>query len=218
MSGNNHIVWDLDDTLVHTIFLTDAQVSTLEVDPTYKFLKDRSVIRKIVDIRDDGEIGRGDIANALVIFRPGAKEIVNYCLDNFKDVTFWSAGHKRYVRMVVSLLVDPGHKRYINSKIKVLTRQDCNEITGTTVLKDLNSKGFDLSKSIIVDDNKTTYRNNEKNAIPIESYNPEVKKEHIEYQDQTLYQLLEWLKKTDLRSVPDVRLVDKTEIYTTKHL
>lgn len=213
MSGENHIVWDLDDTLVHTIFLTNEQANTLEKDPTYNFLKGRSVIRRIVDIRDDFEIGRGDIANALIIFRPGAKEIVEYCLDNFKHVTFWSAGHKRYVRTVIRLLVDPGHRSYTNNQLRVLTRQDCNEIKGNNVLKDLYSKGFDLSKSVIVDDNKSTYRNNDRNAIPIESYNPEIKREHIEYEDPTLYQLLDWLKRTDLKSAPDVRLIDKTNIY-----
>lgn len=213
--GCNSIVWDLDDTLVHTIFLDDKHVKVIESDQSYNFLKGRAAIKRVVDIKDDSEVGRGDIANALVIFRPGAKEIMNYSLENFDNVIIWSAGHKRYVRMVVGLLIDPGHQKYADKKIKILSREDCNEITGYSVLKDLKSKNFDLKKTIMVDDNKTTYRNNTDNAIPIESYNPEFKKEHVEYKDPTLYQLMDWLKNNKLSSVPDVRSVDKSRIYKT---
>lgn len=214
MSGRNIIVWDLDDTLVHTTFITKSNALEIETDPKYSFLKGRSVIKKIVDIRDDGEIGRGDVSYALIIFRPGAQEIMNYSLEKFDKVVIWSAGHKRYVRTVVGMLIDSAHANYAKKKIEVLSREDCNEISGSSVLKDLKSKGFDLSKTIMVDDNRSTYRNNLENAIPINSYNPEVKKEHIEYKDPTLYELIDWLKKNDLANIPNVRIVDKSNIYS----
>lgn len=215
MTGSNIIVWDLDDTLVHTTFITKEDALLLETDPKYNFLKGRSVIKKIVDIRDDGHIGTGDISYALIIFRPGAHEIINYSLENFDKVVIWSAGHKRYVRTVVGLLIDSSHINYSKKKIEVLSREDCNEIAGTTVLKDLKSKGFDLCKTIMVDDNRTTYRNNLENAIPINSYNPNIKKEHIDYKDPALYELMIWLKTNNLHNVSNVKSIDKSNIYST---
>lgn len=212
-SVNSHIALDLDDTLIHAVFITEKEASKIENSKDYDFLKGRTTILKIVDIRDDNQIGSGNLSNALIIFRPGAKEFVKFCLDNFDKVTFWSAGHKRYVRAVIGTLVDPGHPKYANQKLKVLTRQDCNEVTDTSVLKSLASKGFDMKKTIIVDDNVSSYRLNIENAIPIEGYNPQVKKEHIEYEDKTLYRIIEWFKETNIMNVEDVRTIDKTNIY-----
>lgn len=212
MSRRNDIVWDLDDTLIHTIFVSKEQANMLKTDPKYSFLKDRSVMKEIIDINDNNEIGTGQVSIALVIFRPGAREIIQYSLENFNNVIIWSAGHKRYVRAIVNILIDPDNPAYRSGRIKVLTRRDCNEITDRSVLKDLKSKGFDLRHVIMVDDNVTTYRNNYDNAVVIQAYNPKPTKEHVECNDRTLYNLMSWFKQTSIHQVPDVRQFDKSKI------
>lgn len=216
MSRQNIVVWDLDSTLIHSIFYRKEDALKIEADPSFSYLKGRAVMKQIVDLSDDGQIGQGNISYVLVIFRPGAKEIINYSLENFDRVIIWSAGHKRYVRTITSLLIDPAHVGYANKKITVLTREDCNKIEGSFVLKDLKSKGFDLAKTIMIDDNVNTYSNNVENAIPIISYDPQNNKQHVEFEDNTLFEIMEWFKKNDIANVPDVRKVDKSNIYTKK--
>jgi TFIIF-interacting CTD phosphatase-like protein len=212
MDGS-HIVLDLDDTLIHAIFIDDTTSRQIETDNKYKYLKGRSKIIRVVDINDNDTIGNGIISNILVILRPGVKEFMMFVMEYFDNVTIWSAGNKRYVRALESVLIDPSHEMYKKNKIKVLSRGDCNEITKKSVLKDLKSKGFDLTKTIMIDDNKTTYVNNPDNAINIPGYNPEFKEEHINFPDTSLKDIKKWMLDNNIKNCKDVRELDKTKIF-----
>lgn len=207
------IMLDLDSTLIHTTFISENQLNEIKNSPQYDSLKHRVRILKIIDINDNDIIGRGVITTAIVILRPHLKEFIEFISSYFDDIRIWSAGHKRYVRGIESLIFAPENELYINKPIKVLTRLDCNEITDRSVLKDLASKGLNLSSTLIVDDNSTTFVNNPNNAIHIPAYNAKPTKDDINKDDKCLLNLIEWIKKNNVNKCLDVRKLDKSHIF-----
>lgn len=158
-------------------------------------------------------IGNGIVTTILIIFRPGVQEIIEFLLNYFDYVFIWSAGVKRYVRAIESVLIDPNHNMYKKERIKVLSRKDCNEITEKSVLKDLASKGYDLKRTLIIDDNKTTYINNPDNAIGISGYNPSINEEQVKFKDESLLEIKKWIIENDVKNCKDVRKLDKSKIF-----
>lgn len=211
--SERHIALDLDDTLIHAFFISQQQLDEITTDSKYNYLKGRMKILHIVDINDDDLIGKGNISIVMIVFRPYLQEFLKFLLDYFDHISIWSAGHKRYVRAIESILFSPDNEVYRNKCVKVLTRKDCNEITKTSVLKDLNSKGFNLENTIIIDDNETTFVNNPNNAIHIPAYNPQLKEEHILYDDKSLLKIMEWIKTNYIHKNQDVRTLKLNEIF-----
>ena len=110
-------------------------------------------------------------------------------------------------------LFPPNNEIYREKLDKVLTRTDCNSITDSGILKDLASKGFTLQNTLIVDDNHTTFVNNPLNALYIPRYNPEFTKESLMYDDRNLLNLIEWIQNNSVNTCPDVRLLDKNNVF-----
>lgn len=210
---NKHLVLDLDSTLIHTYFIDENMKNRIKREAEFNYLKNRSKILRIVDINDDGIIGRGEITYALVVLRPHLETFVDFILEYFDNISIWSAGHKRYVRAIESLIFHPSNKTYNDKSIKTLTRNDCNEITSTSVLKDLSSKEFLLKDTLIIDDNNTTFTNNFDNAIHIPAYTPRLLKSEINYNDNSLLKIIDWIKKNDINNCEDVRNINKDYIF-----
>jgi TFIIF-interacting CTD phosphatase-like protein len=211
--NDSHIGLDLDDTLIHSIFIDDATAKLIETDSKYDYLKGRTKLIKIVDIKDDDIIGNGIISTILVVLRPGVKEFMTFLLSYYDYIFIWTAGSKRYGRAIESILINPSNDAYKKGKIKILTRADCNEITSKTILKDLASKGFDLKRTLIIDDNKTTYVNNPDNAIKISGYDPTMSEAHINHPDEALSEIKSWILENDVKNCKDVRLLNKNTIF-----
>lgn len=211
--NKKHLVLDLDATLIHTFFIEEINVNKIKNSSEFNFLKNRSKIIRIVDINDDAIIGRGEITTALVILRPYLEEFVEFILGYFDSISIWSAGHKRYVRAIESLIFNPNNELYRDKIVKVLTRRDCNEITSTRVLKDLSTKDFSLNDTIIIDDNNTTFVNNFHNAINIPAYTPKLSNEEINYDDKSLLRIIDWIKENDINNCEDVRKINKEFIF-----
>lgn len=211
--GQKHIVLDIDDTLVHSFFLTREQYLNIKDNPEYGFLKDRGFFINVIDIDNSDIRGIGIITTIYIAFRPYAKEFLAFCLDYFDQISIWSAGHFRYVRAIECLLFPPSNQRYREKLQKVLTRVDCNSITEKAILKDLASKGFTLENTLIIDDNQTTFTRNPSNAVHIPQYNPKLIREHIMYDDRNLLKLIKWIQDNSVNTCPDVRLLDKSNIF-----
>lgn len=212
MSGC-HIALDLDDTLIHAFFISQQQLEEITTDSKYSYLKGRMKVLHIVDISDDDVLGKGIVSIVMIVFRPYLQEFLKFLLEYFDSISIWSAGHKRYVRAIESLLFSPDNEIYKKKCVKVLSRKDCNEITKTSVLKDLNSRGFNLENTIIIDDNETTFVNNPNNAIHIPAYNPQLKEEHIMFDDTSLLKIMEWIKSNYTQKNQDVRTLKLKEIF-----
>lgn len=205
-----HAVLDLDATVVHTEFVTEDKLKDILVNPQYDSIRDKMRVTKIVDIDDSFPSGNGHISIAVVILRPHIEEFINFILEYFDSISIWSAGHKRYVRAIESLLFHPDNNIYTSKVKKILTRRDCNEITSKSVLKDLASRGFNLEHTIIIDDNETTFVNNPDNAIHIPIFVPKLNNPN---DDQSLLKIIEWVKRNNLKDCKDVRKVDKSNIF-----
>lgn len=209
----SHCVLDLDDTLIHAFFITPQQLEEITTKEEFSYLKERTKILHVVDIGDNDIAGRGDIAIIMIVLRPYMREFLDFILTYFDKVSIWSAGEKRYVRAIESIIFPPDNELYRIKSAKVLTRRDCNEITKVSVLKDLASKGFDLTKTLLIDDNTTTSANNRDNAIHLPAYDLKLLKEHITYDDNTLLHIIEWLKANNVNQCPDVRKLNKKGIF-----
>lgn len=205
-----HAVLDLDATVVHTEFVDERKLKDILTNPYYDSIRNRIKVLKIIDIDDNFPAGNGHISIAVVILRPHIEEFINFILEYFDNISIWSAGHKRYVRAIESVLFSHDNILYNRKLKKVLTRQDCNEVTSKSVLKDLESRGFILSNTIIIDDNKKTFVNNPNNAIHIPIFLPKINEVD---EDKSLLRIIDWLKKNNLRECKDVRNIDKTHIF-----
>jgi TFIIF-interacting CTD phosphatase-like protein len=207
------LVLDIDATLICAHFFDPVQFQAWMNDPNNKCLLDRVKITAIVDIRDDFLKGAGNICYCVAILRPHVKEFLKFCMSYFDKVSVWSAGHKRYVYAVLSSIFDDDDYQKID---RILTKKDCNFLNtnGDILLKDLNIQGFDLRSTIIIDDNKHSFANNSDNAIHIPAYNPQLTKSNVMYDDTSLLTIMEWLKRSHLKDVSDVRSLDKSKIFS----
>ena len=91
----------------------------------------------------------------------------------------------------------------------VFTRENCqltsNQTGNLTVAKNLLNEGYDLSKTIIIDDREDVVSCNERNSILIPPYNPKFTIGGILQDDDSLLRIIEWMKINNFDSVRDVR-------------
>lgn len=203
-----HLVLDIDATLINAEFFSEEEFNRWMSDRTKRQYDNRIIITKMIDVRDDQPKGAGVISYCIIILRPYLYEFLNFCFNYFDTISFWSAGHYRYVRAILFSIL--GTERF-QSLGTIFTRKDCvflNE-NGDLLTKSLSSKGFDLTNTIIIDDNKSSFSANKENAIHIPAYNPQLIHEHIMYRDERLLEIINWFQEVDLKNSHDVRMIDK---------
>jgi len=207
-----HIVLDLDATLIHSIQKDQTAIKIIKTDPQYSYLKERSRIIEVVDLPDNSEKGSGSIISFIVVLRPYVFEFIDFLMKNFKHVSIYSAGQKRYVRAIESILF-PVNSDIYKEKFKTVLTFCHVEFTQTKnhliSLKDLERVGFDLKDTLIIDDNPTSFGKNPQNVIHIPAYTPELNKEQIMKDDKTLLNIKIWMEKHILYE-GDIRHLDKT--------
>ena len=206
-----HLCLDLDNTLVYTEFDTEI-FSKLDLnDPQ---LKNKCRLISLIDPLDKDKKGIGKITKALVIFRPHLFEFIEFCKNFFDDISIWSAGQERYVRVIDYLIFPDNNKGPKN----VFTCNDCVFLEDNTTFKELIKKGFDLKKTLSLDDREDTFSKNKENGVLIPIYNPSknksLSKSDILKEDRALLDLIDWLKKNN--NSQDVRLLNKSNIFSQK--
>lgn len=202
-----HVVLDLDATLVNSLGYDQTTINILKKNPEYSYLTNRVKFVDVVDVLDDNEKGKGIVTSFVVVLRPHVREFLNFLLHNVGKISIYSAGHKRYVRAIEAALFDTSSELYKKKVHRVLTRANC-AITETSILKDLEREGFDLSRTIIIDDNPTSFVRNRNNAIHISEYKPDLSKNKIEEDDTALVIIMNWLRD-NFKTFHDVRNVQK---------
>ena len=210
-----HVVLDLDATLVHSIQQDPTTIEVLRTDPQYSFLKDRSAFLNVVDILDDSEKGKGSVSSFIVLIRPHTKEFLEYLLNNVDKISIYSAGHKRYVRAIESVIFPVNSEHYKNKLDKILTAKDC-EMSPGIVLKDLERVGFSLKETLIIDDNPTTFTKNPYNVIHLPEYRPNLSKDEVMREDKTLLNIMTWMDN-NLKKHHDIRETNK-QIWVKHHV
>jgi len=213
------IVLDLDNTLICTQDeMDDYKNLKIGTDPKLTSLRSRVYRLSASDVVSK----RGSGENFLFwgTMRPGCRKFLDFCFRYFRYVVVWSAGKKRYVEALVDYLFKDTFKPDL-----ILTHDDCVraydgdsailEKPLTKVMKLLGAKEVKESNILVLDDNPTTFSGpNPDNALYIPMYEPKPEIEELEDEsDQALAQAERWLLLPEVIKSPDVRQLDKSEIF-----
>ncbi len=205
------IVLDLDETLVSSagnMATYDKLGLAKEAD-----LAPRSyviIMRDVLSTR-----GEGKIIKMWGIIRPHTSEFLIFCFSYFRAVIVWSAGKYGYVHEIVPVAFAD-----ICQPHAILTWDDCVKINDICV-KDLsvlyNDKRLQPyvrpDNTLIVDDRTVSFKHTPRNGILIPPYSPDHNLANFRADDIALLQLRAWFLRPEVQMAPDVRELDKSEIF-----
>jgi hypothetical protein len=184
-------------------------------------LRLRTYIINIDDIDENERLvrGMGEVRSSWGVTRPNVEEFLKFCFAYFKLVIVWSAGLRSYVDEIVDHLFTD-----IQMPNIVWSREDMDyvdrELDPTKRLAKLCSKYpehrafLNPKKIFFVDDNILTFRENPHNAIHIPEYDPKPELADLMAPDDTLLKIKYWLLQKHVSSCDDVRLLEKTDIFS----
>jgi len=226
----NHIIFDLDETLIQTRFLdssTDTSDSSSDMEQISNISQNRNqVVTPNKDLKYTiGKILYGDRKDQYIIYhRPYLKKILDYCYKNY-NVSIWTAATQDYCKMVLNSILTK--EQYNKTKI-IFARKGFREFKVVDVRnrkiqktkfvdgdfsKNLSylwnhpkyKKFVSINSSFIVDDKILVKHENKENGILILPWN------YYNLDDDKLLKLLKWLKKN--KNTSDIRQVDKPKLY-----
>lgn len=216
-STKHNIVFDLDDTLIHS-FDELKELGELEVY-NLKNIQERKRIYVIEMHNVLSEPGEGSYSRMWGVYRPGWDRFRLFCQKYFDKIFVWSAGQPRYVDAIVNILFpDPEHQPEV-----IYTYNDC-DITRENVFKPLSrmisdekvSNDLKLTNTFIIDDRDDTFSKNVDNGIHIPAFRPKRTSEGLlDMSDNRLLQLEHWLDTPIVRQSKDIRNLDKSEIFSS---
>lgn len=221
---NKCIVLDLDETLIHSSEkINDLINLNIMSDPDLLDVRER--VYQI--IMDDVVYRKGSGIKTVMwgIVRPYAKEFLKMCFKYFKVVIVWSAGKRKYVDAIVDFLFKDIQRPHV-----VYSYDECEKTPSELLVKPLRklidneadlSKYMNLENSFMIDDRHTVYsgykNDNPNNGIQIPPYKPEFTIKSLRKYDNNLKQLMEWFLEHETINSEDVRVLDKSNIFSTNY-
>lgn len=103
-----------------------------------------------------------------ITYRPGAKEFVTWCFDNFETVSIWSKAGEYFVNKISKELLPEGKQwlfvKYGSKKLKYKRLSN--------IWKDPDFKEYNLNfrNTLIIDNTQLCCKKNQQNSIIINSY------------------------------------------------
>lgn len=143
--GKVTVVLDLDETLIHSIFLRD-----LEVLLRGNGGKASKIVKKMKKKSDLflTDVGRcGDIA---VFFRPGLHRFLSK-LSKTCEVVLWTASNRKYAKPILDYIDPDGELLPYR-----LFRKHTIERADNELVKDLSKLGRDMKRTVLIDNNPRT--------------------------------------------------------------
>lgn len=219
---NMNVVLDLDETLIHSQEEINSLINLgLLSKPEFLEVRQRLYVLKFPNSKE----------NMWGITRPYSEDFLAFCFSYFKRVIVWSAGTRDYVDLVVKhLFANVGRQPDL-----VYSRQECimtkDKKLGITTCKPLTKlmeqeKWLDLTpeNTLFLDDNQQTFSKNVENAIHIPRYLITNKgksgagkgRVSVFVEDNRLKELMDWLMKPETYKTKDIRIVDKTGIFSSQ--
>lgn len=211
---DKHLILDLDSTVIFASFDQNA-IDKLITDPNFYKIKDRVRVCTLVDCSNEKIYGNGNCDRFLFVIRPHYNIFRDYICKHFKSHSIWTAGQFRYGRAIEHTLFPPEDETITNYPCEPFLTRDACVIDESSVLKELKVHGFDLKKTLIVDDREDTFSKNPDNAIHIPRYEPKMTVNDILRNDDALLKIVEWFKKTNITRCEDVRKISKKNIFNT---
>lgn len=209
------IVFDLDETLVHTFDEYEKYRDlNIQRDPRLFELRRRIYKMRLEDLFQ--KRGSGVSTDLWGVTRPHVKDLLVFCSSYCKHVGVWSAGQAPYVHAIVDELF-----RDIKAPDIVFTWDDCQRNPDGSLEKPLSQMfqafpGMTPQNTIIIDDRPSTFaRANPQNGVVIPAYEPPATVTGMGVDDPTLLQLKMWMSQPEFRQSKDVRLLDKGTIFRT---
>lgn len=209
------IIFDLDQTLIATQDNNFQVLENIKNLPDPNELKDR--VYELTAEPEDGEISPYHFWG---VIRPGTLEFLNFCFSYFTVVGVWSAGSHNYVHEIVNEIFI---KRLGKKPHVILTRRDIVGDIDTQVYKPLTklynlnevfARYTDEKNTLIIDDNYGTAYFNVDNIIHIKPYTPFPSILSMSQPDYCLKELQEWLESHTVSKCVDLRLLDKSKIFS----
>lgn len=212
-----NIVLDIDATLVHTHGHFE-KFTMLDIYSDVEKIKYRKRLyhMKLYDVENSGD---GSLLKYGGIYRPYLREFLDYCFDNFENVVIWSAGKKKYVEEMCSILFPLREQ----TPLLIYTYDDCDTSNGDENIKKPLSKLFkdkrcngklNEKNTIMIDDRDDVVDQNPKNAIIIPIFESDMSIEDIEnHDDICLIKLMAWFSLVKFKNCNDVRKIKKSDIF-----
>jgi TFIIF-interacting CTD phosphatase-like protein len=201
------IVLDMDETLVHS-FERHLEKNEINIEDPANF-----------DIRERlyyFDYGRGTRRKIIGIKRKFLDEFIEFCSWYFRLVIIWSAGEDSYVKRTCKWIF-----RNYKSPYVILTREKCSgdELSKPLrfLIENKNIKNLRYENTFIVDDKESTFiLENPENAIHIPAFTMStLTPENIRSDsDNYLLDLMIWFQRKEVVKSKDVRLLDKSSIFT----
>lgn len=227
-AGPRTIVYDLDETLVHSwenpTFLDSYQIYT---DPKV--------------YRHFHPMGNHSIAYSMIIdmnghpnriwglHRPHLHEFLNFANNYFDNAIVWSAGIVPYVEEITKqIFLESGlnppklvWSRNRCSKYQDLYHKPISEINAELSTRPYQTFTIDPKSTLILDDKQHTFMSNPSNGVLCPLFFPGRNRPNrtptmddlLDRSDKSLLQFKEWLEKPEVMNAEDVRNLDKTKIF-----
>lgn len=211
---NKTIMLDLDSTLIFTSDTFDNYSKMqLYSNPDNAHLRQRIYKFDIIDVVE--KPGSGVKSSMWGILRPHVYEFLDFCFDYYANVIVWSAGQLKYVHAICDVLFTNPDKQ----PCLIWSYDDCVKTDNYLYkpLTKISQEGFPsigLDKVYALDDNEITFSKNKDNALHIPPYEPELTREGILKDDQTLINITKWLMKPEVMACNDVRKTNKANCFT----
>lgn len=216
------LIADYDESLVHT-FDDIESLKKLRImeDPKKIDLRDRFYVLNI-----ESSKGSGDERPLWGIKRPHLDIFIRFIFNYFKVNLSWSAGIYDYVHPITEEIF-----KNVQEPHAILTRSNCvgnqrigfekpiwkamQDVPGLDkyVTKDNSSNRDNIKNVFIIDDRRSSFAQNPYNGILIPPYEPEATEEGLRKDDIALLQIMKWLMRPDVIASPDIRKLDKSNIF-----
>lgn len=223
-----YVVFDIDNTLVHTFPTIDCLYKLIDED-SKEGKNDLNYLTNMMytfDIPDPLEDGTCDQHCMWGLERPFLPETIGYCIENFTNVYIWTAGRKKYAEKIVEhifpsfsynppIILDGEDTDYDEDRDQV-----CKPLSK---IYDLTDGRANETNTFIVDDRPEVIEFNGDNGILIPSYSfgecDEINVDkilpiinHYVQHDRCLQELTKFFDSS--KNVKDVRKLDKSKIFT----
>lgn len=207
------LVLDVDETMVHTMDeIENLKELGVKNKPEYLPLR-----KRIYDFWiDDPETGERE--HVWGVTRPHLWEFLTFACSNpnpyFKEVIVWSSGNRGYVNAVCDFIWQD-----LPRPKTILTADDCalskSGVYGKPlkILYDIHPE-LSPDKTVIIDDLEKNRKHNKENGILIPQYKPEPTLKDMNKDDTCLLDIIDFFSSPAIKSIPDIRLIDKNKIFT----
>ena len=217
------VVLDLDQTLIYAYDDEDIEkLVEMGVFTKPEYFKVKKRIHKLTmdDVMEDKR-GVGTKTEMWFVTRPHLDKFIRHCFEYFKVVAVWSAGRRKYVECIVDIIF-----RDIKRPHVIYTYDDCewknkrNPFIVKPIEKMIKNepgleKYMSMKNTFVIDDTKYTFAHtNKENGILIPAYHPKPSVTSIlDDKDFVLEKLIDWFKKDEQISCPDIRTLNKSKIF-----